>query len=166
MSLQAVRTGAATAYAVVVLAAVLAPSLVLDAATARGGAARAPGLDLVVASAVVGLPYAVFLQRSLRRPAPFVQAADRWLSAVHGLIALALTASVLPAVVLHETAVLHARVVDGEWVIVLGWAVLLVVSVALADVVRRASLRWLTAGHADGARTRRDRHVPPGHVGG
>lgn len=163
MTGRVLRAAATTAYAGLVVGAAVAPALALDAATARGGAARAAGLDLILVGVAVGAAYAGFLVRELRKPAGDERELDRWLAGAHGLVVLGITASVLPAVVLHETAVLHADVVDAEWPVLLGWAGLLLVAVGCSDIVRRASLRWLVAGHAeDGERVagaRPDRHV-------
>ena len=143
------RPGSAAAggFAVLVVAVVVAPSLVFDAATARGGAARVAGTDLIVASALVGVAYAAYVLRVLRQAVRRDAATDQWLSCVLGLVSLSLTASVLPAVVLHETALLHARAADAEWPVVASWTALLVLAAVLADVVRRTSLRWLRAEH-------------------
>jgi hypothetical protein len=133
--------GAACAASVV--GAVVAPALAFDAATVRGGAPRSSG-DLLLASSVVGVPYAAFLLRVLFRGDGRTSGTDRWLSAVHGLVVLWIAASALPAAALHLTSRLHARVVDAEWPVLAGWAGTLAVAVLLAERTRRASLRWLS----------------------
>lgn len=140
------RAVAAAGYAALVVAVLVAPSLVLDDATARGGAARGPGFDLVVVSALIGVAYAGAMLRSLARHGrDGERAADWWLSALHGLLVLALAASALPAAVLHTTSPLHARVVDAEWPVLLAWAAVLAVAMVMAEGARRWSLRWLAA---------------------
>ena len=148
------RWGATVAYGALVVGAAVAPALAFDSATARGGAARAAGVDLVLASAAVGVPYAVFVCRRLVRADR--GATDRWLSAVHGLVVLSLAASALPAAVLHASARLHARVADAEWPVLLAWSSVIGVAVLLAEGTRRASLRYLL----------RDRKVLQGRASG
>ena len=144
MSATAARTGVALAFGALVVGAVMAPAVVFDASTARGGAARAAGVDLVLVSAVVALPYAAFLQDRLRAAASTAEGpANTWLSAVHGLVVLSLAASALPAAALHVTARLHARVVDAEWPVLLAWGAVLSAAVLLGEGTRRLSLRWL-----------------------
>lgn len=143
----AVGTGAAIGFGALVVGAVAAPAVVFDASTSSGGASRAAGVDLIAVAAVVGLPYAAFLQGRLRAASTVPEGpADTWLSAVHGLVVLSLAASALPAAALHASARLHARVVDAEWPVLLGWAAMLGAAVLLAEGTRRASLRWLRAG--------------------
>lgn len=142
--MRAVRTAGALAFGALVVGAVVAPAVVLDASTARGGASRQAGLDLLVVSAAVGLPYAAFLADRLRASPPSTgETVDTWLSAVHGLVVLALAASALPAAALHASARLHARVVDAEWPVLLAWAGLVGTAVLLGEGTRRLSLRWL-----------------------
>ena len=136
------RTVGGGMCAALVVGALVAPALAFDAATVRGGAARSSG-DLVVTSSVVALPYAAYLLRQLARRADRRSRTDVWLSAVHGLVVLWLAASALPAAVLHLTSRLHARAVDAEWPVLLGWGTTLVVAVLLAEATRRSSLRWL-----------------------
>ena len=140
----AVRTGSAVAFGALVLGAVAAPAAVFDASTSSGGAARAAGVDLLLVSAAVGLPYAVFLQDRLRAASAQPEGpVNTWLSAVHGLVVLSLAASALPAAALHASARLHARVVDAEWPVLLAWAAMLGAAVLLGEGTRRLSLRWL-----------------------
>lgn len=143
--------GAACAASVV--GAVVAPALAFDAATVRGGAPRSSG-DLLLASSVVGVPYAALLLRELSRSDGHASETDRWLSTVHGLVVLWVAASALPAAALHLTSRLHARVVDAEWPVVVGWSATIAVAVLLAERTRRSSLRWLSrAQEAPRART-------------
>lgn len=139
-----VRTGSSVAFGALVLGAIAAPAVVFDASTASGGAARAAGVDLLLISAVVGLPYAAFLQDRLRTSSSRAEGpVNTWLSAVHGLVVLSLAASALPAGVLHASARLHARLVDAEWPVLLAWAGMLGAAVLLGEGTRRLSLRWL-----------------------
>lgn len=137
----ALRWAAAAGYGALVVGAAVAPALAFDSATARGGAARAAGVDLVLASAAVGVPYAVLVCRGLARGGE--GSLNRWLSAVNGLVVFSLAASSLPAAVLHASARLHARVADAEWPVLLGWSAVIAVSALLADGARRGSLRYL-----------------------
>jgi hypothetical protein len=141
----AVRWAAAAGFGVLVLGATVAPAIAFDAATAQGGAERAPGIDLVLASAAVGVPYAVLLCRSLARPHDARRTTDQWLAAVHGLVVLALAASALPAAALHVSTRLHAPAADAEWPVLVGWAAVVAVAVLIGEGVRRVSLRWLAA---------------------
>lgn len=160
------RTAAAAAYGALVVAALAAPGLAFDAATARGGAARAQGIDLILVGVAVGVLYVSFLQRFLRGATPRAEQIDRWLSAVHGLVTLALAASLLPAVALHESVRLHARIVDAEWPVLAAWAGVLGLAVGLAEIVRRGSLRWLRAGRRDDEEQARPTGVRHVHEGG
>lgn len=161
-----VRIAAFIAYAVLVLGALVAPALALDVATARGGAARGQGLDLVVIGIVVAVLYVAYLQRVLRAPVTSRERTDRWLSAVHGLIVLWVAASVLPAVFLHSSTRLHARVVDAEWPVIAAWALVLAAAVVLAELVRRGSLQWLSRDPDDRRGESTDvRHHQPENAG-
>lgn len=144
MSGAALRTSGALLCAGVAVGAVVAPSLVVGADAAAGGAASRADLDLVLASAAVGGAYAAWLCRVLRRGrGARGREADLWLSAVHALVVLLLLASTLPAAVLHLTAELHAGLVDAEWPVLLAWSAVMGVAVLLAEGARRLSLRWL-----------------------
>lgn len=137
------RLTAAAAFGLLVVGAVVAPAAVFAASTARGSGARGADSDLLAVALLVGLPYGVYVQQRLRSASG--GAVDTWLSAVHGLVVLALTASALPAAGLHSSARLHARVVDAEWPVLLAWGAMLGAAVLLAEVTRRLSLRWLRA---------------------
>lgn len=144
MSAGAVRTAAAVGFAALVAAAVVAPALVLDTTTARGGAGRGQDLDLVLVAVLVALPYAAVVQRRLRAASAVRgRAVDAWLADVHGLVVLSLAASGVPAAALHASAGLHARLVDAEWPVLLAWAGMLAAAVLLGEGTRRLSLRWL-----------------------
>ena len=149
MTSDRLRTGGALTCGAVVVAAVAAPAVVFGRTAVGSGAGASADLDLVVVSAAVGVPYAAFLHRRLRcATSEHEREADVWLSAVHGLVVLLLAASALPAGLLHLTSRLHARVVDIEWPVLLGWAASLAGAVLVAEGVRRLSLRWLRgAGH-------------------
>lgn len=138
----ALRWAAVLVYGALVVGSAVAPALAFDAATARGGAARAPGLDLVLVGAAVGVPYAVLVCRGLLRSGD--GSLNRWLAAVHGLVVFSLAASALPAVVLHASARLHARLVDAEWPVLVAWSAFIGLAALLAEGARRASLRYLS----------------------
>lgn len=133
---------ARSAYAVAIVGATVAPALAFDAATVRGGAPRSSG-DLVVASSVVGIPYAALMLRRLASARTPRERTDLWLSSVHGVVVLWLAASALPAAALHSTAGLHARAADAEWPLLVGWSLTMVLAALLAEGGRAVSLRWL-----------------------
>ena len=126
------------------LAVIVAPALAFKLAADRGGLGDAKGMDLVVASAVLGTVHAViagFRLRSEERTA--VRRADMWIAAVDALVVLALAATLLPAVVLWGFADEHASIAHRGYPVVALWAGVQLVAVALAELTGRAVFWWL-----------------------
>lgn len=131
-------------YAAVDFAVIVAPALVFKLASDRGGLGDAKGLDLIVASAVIGAIHAVIAGARLHSEEHIaIRRADMWIAAVDALVVLAIAATLLPAVVLWGFADEHASVANRGYPVVALWAGVLLVAVALAEVVGRAVFWWL-----------------------
>jgi len=131
-------------YAVVDFAVVIAPALVFKLASDRGGLGDTRGLDLVVASAVIGTLHAIVAGARLRSEEHVaVRRADLWIAAVDALVVLALAATLLPALVLWRFADEHASIAERGYPVVALWAGVQLVAVALAEVVGRTVFWWL-----------------------
>ena len=131
-------------YAVVDFVAIVAPALAFKAASDRGGLGDADGLDLVVASAVLGSIHAVIAGTRLRdEEMVAVRRADMWISAIDALVVLGLAATLLPASVLWGFPDEHASIADRGYPVVLLWAGLQLVAIALAEATSRFVFWWL-----------------------
>lgn len=144
------RRGASVAVAafaalhVVVLAG---PAVVLAVTAEKGGLPRAHGIDLVVASGVIGTACAAVvsarLRRELRRG---VAARNEWIASVDASVVLALASSLLVIGMLGGFTPLAAILVNRGWPVVILWSLVQLVAVVLAEASRRRLLRWLEAG--------------------
>lgn len=154
---------AAATYAAVVLGVVLAPALLLLTADRGGTAFTLQALDLLAASAVVGLPYAIVAQRRLRRQSTVTRGrTDVWLAAVQGLVVLSLAASLLLALMLHLSRSVQDVFADQEWSLLVLWAGGQVVAVVLAEVTERAAFHWLVREVRPGSASPADEPSPAG----
>ena len=132
------------AYAVVDFLVIMAPALAVKLASDRGGMGDTKGLDLVVASAIIGTAHALVAgarlrtekRTALRRP-------DMWIAALDALVVLMVAATVLPVVVLWGFAEEHASLADHGHPVVALWAGIQLVAVVLAEVTGRVVFRWL-----------------------
>lgn len=96
-------------YAAVNFVVVLVPALAVKLAADRGGTGDAKGIDLVVASTVLGAGHAVIARNRLcSEERMAVRRADMWIAAVDALVALTLTATLLPIAVLWRFVDEHA----------------------------------------------------------
>lgn len=138
-------------YAVVDFAVILAPALAFKLASDRGGLGDTKGMDLVVASAVLGGVHAVIAGARLWSEEHIaVRRADMWIAAIDALVVLALAATLLPAVVLWGFADEHASIANRGYPVTLLWVGVQVVAVILAEVTGRSVFWWLEP-HGDGA---------------
>ena len=131
-------------YAIIDFVVILAPALAFKLASDRGGLGDTKGMDLVVASAVLGSVHAVVAGRRLRREEhTATRRADIWIAAVDALVVLALAATLLPAVVLWGFAEEHASIANRGHPVVALWAGTQLVAIVLAELTGRAVFRWL-----------------------
>lgn len=131
-------------YAVVDFIVIIAPALAFKLASDRGGLGDTKGMDLVVASALLGSVHAVIAGRRLRWEEHTAERrADIWIAAIDALVVLALAATLLPAVVLWGFAEEHASIANRGYPVVVLWTGTQLVAVALAELTGRAVFRWL-----------------------
>ena len=131
-------------YAAVDFAVILAPAVAVKVAADRGGMGDAEGVDLLVASAVLGLVHAVFAwNRLLHEEHVAVRRADMWISAVDALAVLALGATVLLLAILYGFADEHASVADRGYPVVVLWTGVQLVAVVIAEATGRFVFWWL-----------------------
>ncbi len=135
---------AAGLYAAVDCAVILAPALALKLAADRGGMGDLDGVDLIVASAVLGAIHAVIAGTRLRsEERTAVRRADMWIAAADALVVLALSATLLPITVLWGFADEHASMADRGFPVVALWLGVQVVAVGLAEATGRFVFWWL-----------------------
>jgi len=131
-------------YGAVDLVAVLAPALAVKLASDRGGMGDTQGLDLVIASAVLGSVHAfVAAARLLSEERTAIRRADMWIAAVDALVVLAIAATILPVVVLWGFADEHASLADRGYPVALLWAGVQGVAIVLAETTGRVVFWWL-----------------------
>lgn len=144
MNRPAVLRVAAASYAAVDLGVLMAPSLVLAFAAHKGGLPDWHGMDLVVASAMVGAVHAaIAFRRLVHEGRTAVRRSDVWIAAADALVVLALGATVLLIVVLGGFANEHAVLVNRGWAVVWLWVGVQVTAIALAEASGRFVFRWL-----------------------
>lgn len=147
MIVQAAVWLAALGYAAVDVAVVMAPSLVLALAANKGGLEDSHGIDLVVASAAVGVPHAAVAFRRLVAERRSAKAAlDVWVAAVDALAVLGVGSTLLLIVVLGGFADAHAVLVNRGWSVVWLWLGVQLIAVGLAELTARLTFRWLERG--------------------
>lgn len=131
-------------YGVVDLLVVLGPAIVVKLAADRSGIGDTQGLDLVVASAVIGLGHAVVAAKRLASEERVaVRRSDMWIAALDALVVLALGATLLLIAVMIPFADEHASLADRGYPVVALWAGIQLLAVALAEVVSRFVFWWL-----------------------
>ena len=157
-------------YGAVDFGVILTPALALKIASDRGGMGDADGLDLVIASTILGTVHAVIAWSRLRSEERIaVRRADMWIAAIDALVVLALAATLLPVVVLWGFADEHASIAYRGYPVVVLWAGVQLVAVAAAEATGRVVFWWLEPhprspfrirGHLVGIRSPW-RHVDP-----
>lgn len=147
MSRRPGRESAVAVYAIAVVAAVLAPALVVARTGAEGGAGD-PGwpLDVLLVSVLIGIGYALVASRRLRRRAAGAEsAANAWIAAMNALVALALFCTGFVTMALHELGGLRTDVADARGAVSALWCGCLLLAVAAAEALDRILFRWLSA---------------------
>lgn len=131
-------------YAAIDFLVILAPAVAVRLASDRGGMGDTKGLDLLIASAVLGATHAVVAGARLRsEERTAVRRADMWIAAVDALVVLTLAATILPAVVLWGFADEHASLANRGYPVVALWAAVQMVAVVLAEATGRFVFWWL-----------------------
>lgn len=131
-------------YGAIDFAVILTPALAFKVASDRGGMGDTDGLDLLVASTVLGIVHAVVAWSRLRNEERIaVRRADMWIAAVDALVVLTLAATLLPLAVLWGFADEHASIANRGYPVVALWAGVQATAVAVAEVTGRAVFWWL-----------------------
>lgn len=134
----------AVLYAAACLAVVLAPAVALHLAASSGGMGDLEGVDLLIASMVVGTGQAVLAWRRLRtQERTAARRVDMWIAAGNALVVLALGATLLPLLVLVRFPDEHASMANRGYPVVALWTGLQLVAVALAELSGRLVFSWL-----------------------
>lgn len=164
MRREIVDRAAPPVYAAVDFAVILAPAMAVKLAADRGGMGDAEGVDLIAASAVLGLVHAFFAWKRLQHEEHVaVRRADMWISAVDALVVLALGATVLLLAILYGFADEHASVADRGYPVVVLWTGVQVVAVVVAELTGRFVFWWLEPHPRTGFRARSS---PPAELTG
>ncbi|MDQ3643477.1 MAG: hypothetical protein M3450_18905 [Actinomycetota bacterium] len=131
-------------YGAVDLLVIVGPAVAVMVAADRGGIGDTQGLDLVVASALIGCIHAVIAgTRLASEERVAVRRADMWIAALDALVVLALGATLLIIAVLLGFSEEHASLADRGYPVVALWAGLQVVAVIAAESVSRFVFWWL-----------------------
>jgi hypothetical protein len=131
-------------YGAVDFAVILTPAFSMKIASDHGGMGDTDGLDLIVASTLLGAVHAVIASARLRSEERIaVRRADMWIAAMDALVVLTLAATVLPLAVLWGFADEHASIANHGYPVVALWAGVQLVAVALAEATGRVVFWWL-----------------------
>ena len=131
-------------YGAVDLLVIIAPALALKLAADRGGMGDLNGMDLVLASAVLGVAHALVAGSRLRSEERMaVRRADMWIAAVDALVVLTLAATLLPITVLWGFADEHASMANHGYPIVVLWFGVQAVATGIAELTGRFVFWWL-----------------------
>ena len=144
---------ALASFAALDLLVVAAPSVVLALAARKGGLPGAHGIDLMIASAVLGAAHAWFVTARLRRELRHgARIDDEIIATFNSLVVLALGATMLFILVLGGFAPEHAALINRGWPTLGLWIGVTLAAVVLAEITRSQILRWLAA----------EQRTPPG----
>ncbi len=131
-------------YAATDFLVILAPAVAVKLAADRGGMGDTKGLDLLIASAILGAAHAVIAgSRLWSEERTAVRRADMWIAAADALVLLTLAATILPVVVLWGFADEHASLANHGYPVVALWAGVQFVAVVLAETTGRLVFWWL-----------------------
>lgn len=134
----------AALYAAACYAAVLAPALAIRWTVFRTDVGGVAGLDLVVASALVGTGHAMVAWTRLRcEKRVAARRSHIWIASLNALVVLALSASLLVLGVLEHYADEHAAIANRGMPVVALWVGLQLVAVSLAEMTGRLVFWWL-----------------------
>ena len=135
---------AAVIYGAVDLLVILAPAVALKLAADRGGMGDLNGMDLVLASAVLGVAHALVAGSRLRSEERMaVRRADMWIAAADALVVLTVAATLLPITVLWGFADEHASMANRGYPVVALWFGVQFVAVGIAELTGRFVFWWL-----------------------
>jgi hypothetical protein len=131
-------------YGAIDFMVIVMPAAAVKLASDGGGMRDAGGLDLLVASTLIGTVHAVIASARLRaEERDAVRGADVFIAAADALVVLALGATLLPIAVLWGFADEHASIADRGYPVVALWAGLQLLAVALAEATGRFVFWWL-----------------------
>ncbi len=131
-------------YAAVDFGVILAPALAIKLAADRGGMGDTEGLDLILASFLLGTMHAVVAGSRLRvEERTAVRRLDMWIASIDALVVLALGATLLLVAILYGFADEHASLADRGYPLVMLWIGIQVGAVALAEATARFVFWWL-----------------------
>ncbi|HEY8526251.1 MAG TPA: hypothetical protein VIL48_14870 [Acidimicrobiales bacterium] len=134
----------AAVYAVACFGAVLAPALAVRWSVFRSDINGVAGRDVVAASVVVGAGHAAVAWARLRcEERTAARRSHIWIASLNALVVLALSASLLVLVVLGLFPDEHAAIANRGLPVVVLWAGLQLVAVALAEATGRLVFWWL-----------------------
>jgi hypothetical protein len=134
----------AVVYAAVDFVVVVFPAVAIKLAADRGGMGDVDGVDLLVASGLLGAVHAVIAGSRLRSEERMaVRRADMWIAAGDALVVLAIAATLLPVTVLWRFADEHASMASRGYPVVALWFGVQLVAVALAELTGRLVFWWL-----------------------
>jgi hypothetical protein len=144
VSRRAAAEAAAVAYALVDVAVIMAPALVLSSSSYRSGVSGTPGLDLVLASAVVGAGHAVVAWARLRAEVRVAaRRLDVWIASIDALVVLAVGVTLLMVMILEGFAGEHALLINEGWPVLGLWLGVLLLAVGVSELTGRLLFRWL-----------------------
>ena len=131
-------------YAAIDFTVILAPALAVKLASDRGGMGDAEGVDLIVASTILGLVHAALAWVRLRSEKRIaVRRADMWIAALDALVVLAFGATMLLVAIFYGFADEHASLVDRGYPVVVLWVGVQLVAIAAAEGTGRIVFWWL-----------------------
>jgi hypothetical protein len=150
-------------YGAIDFLVIVMPAAAIKLASDAGGMRDAGGLDLLVASSVIGIVHADIASSRLRaEERDAVRGLDVFIAAADALVVLALGATLLPIAVLWGFADEHASIADRGYPVVALWAGLQLVAVALAEATGRFVFWWLEPHPRESFTIRRRRRHPGG----
>jgi hypothetical protein len=134
----------AAVYAAACFGAVLAPALAVRWAVFRSDIGGVAGRDIVAASVLVGAGHASVAWTRLRcEERTAARRSHIWIASLNALVVLALSASLLVLCVLERFAEAHAAIANHGLPVVVLWAGLQLIAVALAEATGRIVFWWL-----------------------
>lgn len=159
MKRQALKV-ALVVFATLHVVVAVAPAAVLAAAARKGGLPELHGFDLLAVSVVLGGLHASIVWHRLRTEhRAGVRFVDACIAALHALVVLAASVTLLLFVVLGGFAPEHAAIVNRGWEVLWLWTGLLVLAIAISELARSAVLRALQRDRPRARRHRTGRHT-------
>jgi len=144
MSRELVDRVAPPIYAAIDFLVIVAPAVAVKLAADRGGMGDSEGVELIVASGVLGAVHAVFAWARLRSEERVaVRRADMWIASIDALVVLALGATLLLVAIMYGFADEHASLADRGYPVVALWSGIQILAVVLAEATGRIVFWWL-----------------------